>query len=394
VSFPRILHLRGSNFVGGPEHQLLRYAESERGGPFHIYLGTFVGPAEGTEFLRAAAARGLQLLSLPARSFGPRSALPALIRELRSRHVSLLCTHGYKADILGLLAGRLAGVPVACFLRGWTQENRRIRIYESLDRLFLPLAHQVVCLSENQARRHMQRRRLASRIRIVMNAIDLPDCSSGQIAHARQLVRERFGLPSDCPLIASAGRLSPEKGVAVFLDAAAQLLGRYPNARFLVFGDGPLRGELELESKQLGLGDHLRFAGFVPRLREFLPGLDILVNPSFSEEMPNVVLEAMAVEIPVIATAVGGVPEIAGPDQAVSLVPPGNAKAIAKAISAILCGPSEAKQLARRGRIRVQQAYSPARQRAQFHTLYRELLPTSEPFRGAEHNSALEKDPG
>ncbi len=378
MSVPCILHLRGSNFVGGPERQLLRYAEFERGGPFQIYLGTFVGPGEGSEFLGAAAARGLQVLSLPSRNFGPGSALPALVRELRSRHVNLLCTHGYKADILGLFAGRFTGVPVACFLRGWTGENRRVRIYETLDRLVLHLAEQVVCLSENQAQRLMERRRIASRIHIVPNAIDLPDYSSEQIAKARRQVRELFGLPFDCPLIASAGRLSPEKGVTVFLDAAAQLLGRYPKARFLVFGEGALCGDLKLKSKRLGLGDHLFFAGFVPRLREFLPGLDVLVNPSFSEEIPNIVLEAMAAKIPVVATAVGGVPEIAGPDQGVLLVPPGNAKAITEAVSAILGDPLQARELAGRGRARVQRAYSPARQREQLYALYRELLSTQQ----------------
>lgn len=381
MSFPCILHLRASNFVGGPENQLLRYAESERGGPIQIYLGTFVGSGEGSEFLRAAAARDLQVLSLPSRDFGPRSALPALIRELRSHHVDLLCTHGYKADILGLIAGRLTGVPVACFLRGWTRENRRIRVYETLDRLFLPLAHRIVCLSENQAQRLVERCRVASRIHIVPNAIDLPDRSSGQIVSIRRRIRELFGFPSDCRLIASAGRLSPEKGVAVFLDAAAQLFGGYPNARFLVFGEGPLREELELKSKWLGLANHVRFAGFVRCLREFLPGLDILVNPSFSEEMPNIVLEAMAAEIPVVATSVGGVPEIAGPNQAVSLVPPGNPTAIAEAVSAILRDTLNATQLARRGRARVQQAYSPTRQTAQLRALYREVLSTAQ--RGA-----------
>lgn len=374
MNFPCILHLRGSNFVGGPERQLLRYAESERAGPFQICLGTFVGSGEGSEFLAAAAARGLQVLPLPSRNLGPRSALPALIRELRLGHINLLCTHGYKADILGVLAGRFAGVPVACFLRGWTGENRKVRIYETLDRLFLSLADRVVCLSENQAQRLMERRQVASRIRVVPNATDLPDYSPEQIASARRQVRALFGLAFDCPLIASAGRLSPEKGVAVFLDAAAELLGRYPKVRFLVFGEGPLRRELEFKSKRLGLGDHFRFAGFVARLREFLPGLDILVNPSFSEEMPNIVLEAMAAEIPVVATAVGGVPEIAGPDPAISLVPPGDPKAISEAVSAILNDPLNAKQLARRGRARVQHAYSPTRQRVQLHTLYRELL--------------------
>jgi glycosyltransferase involved in cell wall biosynthesis len=135
-----------------------------------------------------------------------------------------------------------------------------------------------------------------------------------------------------------------------------------------------LRSDLEVRAKRLGLDGHLLFAGFVPRLREFLPGLDILVNPSFSEEMPNIVLEAMAAEVPVVATSVGGVPEIAGPDRAVSLAPPGDAEALAQAVSSILRDPFEARRLAGRGRARVGLVFSLMRQRELLHTLYRELL--------------------
>jgi len=311
---------------------------------------------------------------LPFRNFGLQSALASLVRELRSGHIGLLCTHGFKADILGLLAARLSGVPDACFLRGWTRENKKVRVYEALARSLLPLAHRIVCLSENQAQRLMERRWAPSRIRIVPNAVDLPDSSPGEIARMRRRVRELFGFPLQCTLVASAGRLSPEKGVAVFIDAAARLRGKHPGAYFIVFGEGPLRRDLEVRAKRLGLDGHLLFAGFVPRLREFLHGLDILVNPSFSEEMPNIVLEAMAAEVPVVATSVGGVPEIAGPDRAVSLAPPGDAEALAQAVSSILRDPFEARRLAVRGRARVGLVYSLIRQRELLHTLYRELL--------------------
>ncbi len=371
---PCIVHLRASNFVGGPEHQLLRYADAERDGSIQIHLATFLGKREGVEFLRVAACRDLRVFSLPSRDFGPRSALPALIRELRSRHVDLLCTHGYKADILGLIAGRLTGIRVVCFLRGWTGENSKIYLYETLDRFFLPLADRIVCLSENQAQRFRERHWGTSQIHIVPNAIDLPNYSPEQISGARRRLRELFGIPLNCAVIASAGRLSPEKGVGVFIDAAAQLTESDPNIRFLIFGDGALRAQLELKTKELGLTSYVRFAGFVPEVREFLPGLDILVNPSFSEEMPNIVLEAMAAAIPVVATSVGGVPEIAGPDQALSLVSPGNPRELAEAVSTLLGDRLYAIRLARQGLARVRQTYSPTRQRTQLRALYRDVI--------------------
>lgn len=368
---PCIVHLRPSNFVGGPEQQLLRYAEAERHGPIQVYLGTFVGARAGVEFLQAATSRKLRAFALP---FGPWSALPALVRELRSRHVDLLCTHGYKADILGLIAGRLLGIPVVYFLRGWTAENRKIVLYEALDRVFLRFADRIVCLSEDQVQRVTKLGYSASRIHTIPNAIDVPSYSPEQVSTSRRHLRELYEIPQDCPVVASAGRLSPEKGVGVFIDAAAELSRRYPSVHFLIFGDGALRSHLELKTRELGLVNCFRFAGFVPQLRELLPGVDILVNPSFSEEMPNIVLEAMAARIPVVATSVGGLCEIAGSEQALSLVSPGNLSELIEAVSAILYNREYAIRLAERGRARVCRSYSVVRQRAQLRSLYRDIL--------------------
>ena len=122
-----VLHLRASNFVGGPENQILRYAECERSGPISTLIGTFVGLGEGTEFLEAAKRRGLETLALPAGPLGDLRAVWALTRFLGERGVALLSTHGYRADIIGTLAGRLSGVPVVPFLRGWTREDAKVR---------------------------------------------------------------------------------------------------------------------------------------------------------------------------------------------------------------------------------------------------------------------------
>lgn len=360
--------------MGGPENQLLRHAQAESEGPYEIYLGTFIGPGEGTEFQNAAVARGIRTLPLPASEFGIRSALPALIRELRSHKFKLVCTHGYKGDIVGTIAARACGIPVACFLRGWTRQDLKVRMYESMDRLFLRLADRVVCLSEDQARRTRKLFGLAGRIRIVPNAIDLVTFPPEQVAATRSRVRQQFGFPEDCQLVISAGRLSPEKGVGIFLQSAAEILAECPNARFVIFGDGPLRSQLELKSQRLGLAGRLAFFGFFRELREILAAVDVLVNPSLSEEMPNIVMEGMAAGIPVVATSVGAVAEIGDGGRALSLVPPGNPQAIHEAVVAVLRSPVKRSELGSRGQARVQEAYSLAAQKIRFHSLYEELI--------------------
>jgi len=374
-----ILHLRASNFVGGPEKQLLQYAAKERSGSFEITLGTFLGKMEGRDFLSGINQVGIPSLALPDHILGRHGALSELARILRERNFDLLCTHGYKADIVGTVAARGAGIPVVCFLRGWTGEDWKVRIYEALDRTFLPLATRIVCLSKTQARRLASHRSFTNKLRVVPNAVEVRDISPEQRAFARHRLCESFQIPQDAFIVATAGRLSPEKGHSVFLHSVPEMLLQHPSSHFIIFGDGALKNVLEKLSADLGISSQVRFAGFMPNFRDLLPGIDILVNPSFSEEVPNVVLEGMAAEIPMVATDVGAVREIAGSEKSIEIVASGQPSAIASAVIGLLKTSSRAAQLGQRAKRRVQQAYSPARQNESLHALYEELLAAGSP---------------
>jgi succinoglycan biosynthesis protein ExoA len=373
---PRVLHLRASNFVGGPERQLLRYAELDGEGPWEVVFGVYIGAEEGREFRDAILSRGLQVIPLTVGSL--LFSVRELVNVVRNQKFALICTHGYKADIVGLLAGHIAKVPVACFLRGWTRENRRVRLYEALDRSGLRFADRIVCLSGSQAERVARDSSLSAKIRVVTNAINASQIDPAINAAAREELCRRFRLPRNSFLVATGGRLSPEKGVGDLVDAAAQLRDKIENARFLIFGSGALQHELEQKVINLKLEGHVTFAGFEPDLRHLLPGVDVLVNPSHSEEMPNIVLEGMAEGIPVVATAVGGVEEIAGPHGAVRLVPMAQPLALAEAILELHTQPERARDLARAGRDRIVQSFSVGKQRDQIHALYKDVLGPSE----------------
>ena len=371
----QILHLRASNFVGGPERQILRYASFERGGALRTTLASFVGPQEGKDFLATAERRGISTLALPAGMHGAFKSVSILSRYMSQRGVSLLCTHGYRADLVGILAAQRRRVPVACFLRGWTKEDWKVRTYEALGRAFLRRATGIIALSEAQAEQLRSHKSLTSKVRTVVNAIEIPSLSEDDRRRSRLMLRERLGLSADAAIVAASGRLSPEKGAAYFIRAVPAICDRFPAACFVLFGDGPLRGELQSLANALKLGDTVRFAGFVPDFAQLLTGVDVLVNPSLSEQMPNVVLEAMAAGVPVIATEVGGVGEIAGKDGAVYLVPPGDSDSLARAVIGLLHYPVQRQQLGEVGQRRVREAFSPERQREQLHELYEELIP-------------------
>ncbi len=368
-----ILHLRASNFVGGPERQVLRYAGYEQGGTIETIIGSFVGEAEGKAFLREAESRGFATLALG--HCGPLALAARLATFIRENNVAVLCTHGYKATIIGLLARRKVPVAVVPFLRGWTAEDPKVKFYEWLERRLLPTCDRIVCLSENQQERVGHGGALAGKVRVVTNVIEPLPLDTNQRGVARRDLLQRFELPEDAVIIASAGRLSPEKGTEFFIQAIPRIAAAFPKARFLIFGSGPKRARLGMLAVKLGVADRVRFAGLVAEFPSLVRGVDLVVNPSLTEEMPNVLLEAMAVQVPVIATAVGGVPELTDGGRACCMVPARDADAIAASAITLLQDPRSLASLGLAGHERVQTAFSPQRQKQQLRSLYNDLLP-------------------
>jgi glycosyltransferase involved in cell wall biosynthesis len=158
-----------------------------------------------------------------------------------------------------------------------------------------------------------------------------------------------------------------------------KVLKQHPNAQFVIFGDGTEIDRLQDEAKRLGISSAVTFAGHVTDLSELLPGADLLVNPSFAEQVPNVVLEAMAAGVPIVATRAGSVAEIAGDPPCLSLVRPRAATEISEQANILLSDPTRRVRLRDAGIARLRLAYSPGVQRFQLLNLYRELIPSFSP---------------
>ncbi len=362
----RILHLRASPFVGGPERQILRCASFDFGENIQQIVGSFVDDREGKALLDAAHSARIQTVAFSPAS---RTALAQLRDYIRKENISLLCTHGYKADVIGITAAKLEGIASASFLRGWTAQDWKVRMYERLDRAMLPFASAVVALSHSQAEKLTAPR---DKRHVVTNVIETRELSAEAVADARRAIRSRFGLPADCRLVVCAGRLSPEKGTQFFINAARQIASRYLDTRFMIFGDGPERAAL---AASITGESNIVLAGHVTDFKELLPGADILVNPSLMEEMPNVVLEAMSCGVPVIATSVGGVPELAGAPPTIVLVRAADTEAISTALTRFLDAPAEAAGYASSAQQRIRSEYSPDKQREELGALFAKLLP-------------------
>jgi glycosyltransferase involved in cell wall biosynthesis len=251
----------------------------------------------------------------------------------------ILETHGYKASAIALLLRRRNPQwRWLGFFHGLTSESRRARFYHWLDLRMLGRADGVAVVSDEQRRRIL---RWAPNARVIHSAVtSLDGTNDGPSVSLDDVPR---------PRIAVVGRLSPEKGVDVFLRAAALLADRGVLFSALVVGDGPDRTALEGLSTALGIDDRTRFLGRITRMKALYEQIDMLVIPSRSEGLPSVLLEALDADVRVVSTRVGAIPEVLDSPDAGILVQPDSPADLATGIQAGLAhGGSDAARRARR----------------------------------------------
>jgi len=189
-----------------------------------------------------------------------------------------------------------------------------------------------------------------------------------------EALRSSLGLPSRAPLVVAVSRLNPMKGIDDLLKAAALLEGRFDEARFVIVGDGASRRDLEEQARLLGLAGRVLFTGTRLDVAAILSQAAISVAPSLSEGLSNVVLESMAAGVPVVATRVGGTPELLEDGVTGLLVPPCDAPALAVAIGRLLEDEPLARRLGEAARARAVDRFSMQHMVRQTEELYRALL--------------------
>ncbi|MDR5727775.1 MAG: glycosyltransferase [Terriglobia bacterium] len=366
-----VLHLIGSNLVGGPEKQILHHAEDMQDSEYRLAIGSFHDLRERPELLVAAEQRNIPTVCLPG---GVRLDLVSqLSRILSGRKGSLLCTHGFKANVVGYLAARATNTLHVAFVRGFTAENMRVIFYEMLERQALKRAQRVVCVSEKQAEQ-IAALRGSRRAPIVVKNAMLPPYSRQHDGEPAS--RSSIGIPDNAFVFGSVGRLSQEKGHRFMISAFHQLCAKAPaNAPLflIVVGDGHEQKPLEQQASQLGIREKVYFAGFQGNCTEWMRLLDCVVQPSLTEGTPNTVLEALCLKVPVIASAVGGIPDLIVDGRNGLLVPSANIPRLAAAMKTMWLHPELRRQLTAGGDELIRE-YFPAYQRQKLIELYEEVF--------------------
>jgi glycosyltransferase involved in cell wall biosynthesis len=374
----KVLHCRSSAGQHGPERALLELAPAlERLGVkveiVALYRRQRLGPAQHPWVAEVERA-GLPVTQIPDPSaFSPRVAR-RLAWAMRRTEADLLHTHDYKSNVLGGLVARQAdrSMPWVATVHLHTTTTRRLKVYRALDLFLLRLADRVVTVSRDQRRLLLSRGVERRRIALVPNVIDA-DAFAARAAPSAE-TRSRLGVPEGAPVLAVVGRLTPQKGVDVLLDALPDVLSVSNDLVVWVVGSGAARTDLEARAADSGVADRVTFLGYHQDAASLLAAADVVVVPSRAEGLPVVLLEAMSLGRPVVASRVGGVPDlINGPDVG-WLVPPDNAPPLAAALREVLASPERRSAVGEAGRRRVKVSFAPERAARRLATVYRTVL--------------------
>ncbi len=368
----RILHLIASDSVGGQEKQLLYHARDTRDSGYEVVLGSFQDDGEPPELLTYASRYGIETVSVPG---GIRPGLvDDLAQYLRSGQIDLLCTHGYKATVVGHFAAKHANIPWVPFVWDFTAETWQVTLYERLERSLLTRCPWVVCISPAQARELGRMRRGRRSPLVIQNAVLAPR-ETGLLQEPTPN-RKELGFSGRSFVFGAAGRFSREKGHRYLLDAFALLHRMLPGQamELVLLGEGREETALRAQARRLGIEQRVCFAGFQRRAAAWMKVMDCLVQPSLTDGTPNSVLEAMFLGVPVIATNVGGIPDVIQDGQTGLLVEPSAAIPMAEAMKKMVRSGALRNRLASEAKYRVKEDFSPQRQRALLEMLYRAML--------------------
>jgi glycosyltransferase involved in cell wall biosynthesis len=326
------------------------------------------------EFVAAARASGLEVDVIHEQRRFDLSVIPALREAIDARPPDLVITNSVKSHFLFWRSRLNKKYPWVAFHHGYTTTDLKMRIYNRLDRWSLPKADRVATVCQVFASELAREIEIPEeKICVQHNAIrPRPKPSEAEISELKRHV----GMAEHDRLIISIGRLSKEKAHGVLIEAFRLLRTTNPNlsCRLVIVGDGPERANLETVARASGQNDQITFAGQVSNVQMFYAAADVFVLPSYSEGSPNVLLEAMAAKVPIVATSVGGVPEIVADEESALLVPPKNPQALAAAIDRMLEDSSLAQRLTTVASARGAREHSPEAYTRSLIGLYQEVI--------------------
>jgi len=355
----RILKFLTLFAVGGTERQFVYMAKNLNRSQFDVRIGCH---SRRGEFLKDIESMNLPVAEYPIRSLYS----PAMLREqwrltqnLKAQDVRLVHAWGFYSNVFAVPAARLAGCVSVASVRDTGVFTEHARLKTMAQTWACRMADRIIVNSAAVRDSLLGLGINERRIEIVPNGVVIPPAQRGERDFP---IRRELGIPATAPVVAVVSRLNPGKGIEYFLRALVRVSERVPTARYLIIGssyfDPAYKSRLEKLASDLTLGDRVIFTGERHDIPELLREVDLSVLPSLSEGLSNSLLESMAAELPVVATNVGGNPEIVLDQITGLLVPPRDPVALGDAMIYILQSPQVARQFGKAGYERVKDKFS------------------------------------
>ncbi len=326
----------------------------------------------GFEQLRKRAeAAAAPLLSIPDRGPWDWRVIGRLLEVCRRERVVLWHGHDYKSNALGLLLRRFWPMRMVTTVHGWVKHTRRTPLYYRIDRYCLPRYELVICVSEDLYKECLALNVPAERCLLIENGIDLAEYSRTlTVAEARQ----PLGIPPGRVVVGAIGRLSAEKGFDLLIRAVDRLIRAGLDVELLIAGEGEEEPRLRALATELGCGERVRLLGFQAKVKELYQAFDVFALSSIREGLPNVLLEAMALQVPVLATRIAGVPRLIDDGKNGLLIQPGSVDELTRALERLLHDAELRRRLAHAGHETIASRYSFAERMRKIQAIYDDLL--------------------
>jgi glycosyltransferase involved in cell wall biosynthesis len=372
VNILELRSVRGTG--GGPEKTILLGAAQADTSKFRV-LVCYIRDRRDTAFHLDDRARrlGVDYVEVIERNSFDHRIFPQLAKIVRSRQIDLVHAHEYKTDLVAWLLARRLGVVALSTAHGWTGQSARERyVYYPLDKWLLARYARVVAVSSEIRQELVRSGADPARVTVILNAID-PALFRHDPAK-RPVVRQSLGLADSDVVIGAVGRVERQKRFDLLLEAIAPLAATRPNLRVAIVGDGSLLPEIRALAATLGLANRCLFLGHRQDIADLHHAFDLFVQSSEYEGTPNAVLEAMAMETPLVATDVGGTGELAHAGIHGILIPSRDVGALRNAVSEALDDPRAARARAEAARRRIETDLSFAVRTRRLEQIYGEMV--------------------
>jgi sugar transferase (PEP-CTERM/EpsH1 system associated) len=360
-----LLHLCESSETGGAESVLVNIADNL---DKRRYRSLVCLLSDGW-LKQQLDRRNIETIIIPQpRSFDP-GWLKQAHRLLKERDIHLMHSHEFATNVYASLLAKITGIPAVTTVHGknyYGEKWRRRAAYRYAAR-----HSTMVAVSHDMKRFLVERISIPpDKLRVIHNGIDLGRYAEQQ---ADRAIRKKLGIRDGQPVIGTIGNLFAVKGQVHLLRACRDVARVFPDLVLLIAGEGDQRGMLEKEASDIGMADRVKFLGFRDDVPSLLQAMDVFVLPSLSEGLPLSVLEALSLKKPVVASDVGGIPEIIENGVTGYLVPPENPEALAEKITLLLQNPERAAVIGQAGRRRVEEDFSLPRMIREHQSLYEEI---------------------